>query len=181
MSNPAEDVPADRPLRWSDGHFEFGALGLGGSGATGSGAVVELADQFHRAVEGMEVTVAVITDMHQASTDRATAVRDVESPERKISLGRPLVRHPVALRVGVASLVRRSRTGGYAEKPRVPSPLSDRCSLLVPSVLHFTNPSGSFKTPAKKARAVSVTTIVGSIETDGLRMVPVTRSLSRRF
>lgn len=52
---------------------------------------------------------------------------------------------------------------------------------LPPAVLHFTNPSGSFKTPAKKARAVSVTTIVGSIETDGLRMVPVTRSLSRRF
>src|SRR5512135_2969640 len=126
MSNPAEDVPADRPLRWSDGHFEFGALGLGGSGATGIGAVVELADQFHRAVEGMEVTVAVITDMHQASTDRATAVKDVEFPEREISIGRPLVRHPVALRVGVASLVRRSRTGGYAEKPRVPSPLSDR-------------------------------------------------------
>src|SRR5512135_548812 len=116
MSNPAEDVPADRPLRWSDGHFEFGALGLGGSGATGSGAVVELADQFHRAVEGMEVTVAVITDMHQASTDRATAVKDVEFPEREISIGRPLVRHPVALRVGVASLVRRSR--GLSQRGR---------------------------------------------------------------
>src|SRR5512142_2880942 len=77
----------------------------------------------------MEVTVAVITDMHQGSTDRATAVKDVEFPERKISLGRPLVRHPVALRVGVASLVRRSRTGGYAEKPRVPSPLSDRWNI----------------------------------------------------
>jgi len=35
----------------------------------GIGAMVQLADQFHRAFECMEVTIAVIADVHPTSTE----------------------------------------------------------------------------------------------------------------
>ena len=85
-------------LGQSDGDFEFGALGLGVSGTGRIGAVVELADQFHRAVQGMEAAIAVIADVHHASTDRAVAVKDVEFPQSEIRILGPLVRHPADLR-----------------------------------------------------------------------------------
>src|SRR5512133_3197420 len=100
MSDPAEDVPADRPVRWGDGDFELRALGLGVTGAAGIGAVVELADQLHRSVEGMEVPLPVIADVHHPSTGRAIAVKDVEIAEGEIGIRRPLVGHPADLMPG---------------------------------------------------------------------------------
>src|SRR3954471_8414929 len=97
MADPAEDVPADRPVRWGDGDFQLGTAGLGVSGAAGIGAVVELADQLHRAVEGMEVAVAVVADIHPPSTGRTGAVEDVEFPESEIGIRRPVVRHRTVL------------------------------------------------------------------------------------
>jgi hypothetical protein len=61
--------------------------------------VVELADQLHRAVEGMEVAVAVVADIHHSSTGRTRAVEDVEFPESEIGIRRPVVRHRTALHV----------------------------------------------------------------------------------
>src|SRR5512135_3707748 len=60
MSDPAEDVPTDRHLGQSEGDFEFGALGLGVSRAGKIGTVVELADQLHRTVQGMEAAIPMI-------------------------------------------------------------------------------------------------------------------------
>ena len=60
--------------------------------------MVELADQLHRPVQGMEAAVAVIADVHHPSTDRTVAIKDVEFPGREIRIGRPSVRHAVAPR-----------------------------------------------------------------------------------
>src|SRR4029077_21217453 len=54
LTDPAEDIPADGPMRKGDHALLFGTLGLGMSGTVGVGAVVELADQLHGPVEGIE-------------------------------------------------------------------------------------------------------------------------------
>ena len=103
MPNPAKDVPADRPIRWSDARFDFGALGLAVPGTTGVGTMVELTDELRRAVERMNATIPVIADVHQMPTDGATAIEDVEFPQRVISIRRPMVRHRADLRALVRS------------------------------------------------------------------------------
>ena len=130
MSDPAEDVPADRPAGRGDGGFEFGTLGLGVAGAVAIGAVVELADQLHRAVEGMEAAIAVIADVHHPPTDRTVPVEDVEFPESEIRIRGPLVRHPADLHVLVRSIDCESAARGYAKKPSVSSSLSGHCFFL---------------------------------------------------
>ena len=74
-----------------------GLLVLACPGQSGIGAVVELADQFHRAVEGMEAAIAVVADVHHPSTGRTVAVEDVEFPEGEIGIRRPVVSHPADL------------------------------------------------------------------------------------
>ena len=98
MSDPAEDVPTDGHLGQGEGDLEFGALGPGVPRAGRVGAVVELADQLHRAVEGMEPAMAMVADVHPPSTDRTVAVKDVEFPESEIRIRRPMVSHPGELR-----------------------------------------------------------------------------------
>ena len=93
MPNPAEDVPADCPAWWGDRGFYFGALRLGVPGTAGIGAMVKLADKFHRAFECMKVTIPVIADVHPASTDQTVAIKDVEFPQRKIRVFGPMVWH----------------------------------------------------------------------------------------
>ena len=94
MADPAEDVPADRPMGQGDRDFEFGALGLGVPGAARVGAVVELADQFDGPVEGMEAAVAMVADVHHPPAGGAVAVEDVEFPEGEVRILGPGVRHP---------------------------------------------------------------------------------------
>src|SRR5436305_12417134 len=98
MPDPAEDVPADRHLGQGDGDLDFGALGLGVSRAGRIGTAVELADQLHRAVQGMEAAIAVIADVHHPSTGRTVAIKDVEFPEGEIRVRGPLVSHLAPLR-----------------------------------------------------------------------------------
>src|SRR5271165_4276894 len=78
MSDPAEDVPTDRQFRESNRDFELGALRLGMTRAVGIRTVVELTDQLHRSIQGMEVAIPMIADVHHASTDRTVTVKDVE-------------------------------------------------------------------------------------------------------
>jgi len=78
MPDPAEDVPADCPARWCDRGFLFGTLGLGVSGAVTIGAMVELADQLHRAFQRMKATVAMVTDVHHPPAGRTITIEDVE-------------------------------------------------------------------------------------------------------
>ncbi len=94
MADPAEDIPADGPLGQGDGDFEFRALGPGVPGAAGVGAMVELADQLHRAFEGVDAAVSVVADVHPAATGRAITVEDIEFPEGEIGIFGPSIRHP---------------------------------------------------------------------------------------
>src|SRR4051812_43538232 len=94
MTDPAEDIPADGPLGLSERDFELRALGRGVAWAGGIRTVVELADQFHRPPKGMEVTVAVVTDMHHAPANRAVTIEDIEFPQGEIRVLGPGVRHP---------------------------------------------------------------------------------------
>jgi len=90
MARGMPTVSADRPVRWGDGDIEFGALGLGVTGTSWIGAVVELANQLHRTLERTKVTIPVIGNIHQTTTDWAIAVEDVEFPESEIGIRRPL-------------------------------------------------------------------------------------------
>ena len=99
MSNPAEDIPANRPTRRGDGNFEFGTLGLGVTGTETIRAMVELADQLHRAVQCMEAAIPVIADVHHATAGRTGPVNDVKFPEGEISIRGPFERHPADLHV----------------------------------------------------------------------------------
>src|SRR5271166_4913887 len=74
MSDPAEDVPTDRQFRESNRDFELGALRLGMTRAVGIRTVVELTDQLHRSIQGMEVAIPMIADVHHASTGRRSQV-----------------------------------------------------------------------------------------------------------
>ena len=84
--------------------FLFGTLGLGVSGAVAIGAMVQLADQLHRAFERMKVTVAMIADVHHPPADRTITIEDVEFPQSEIGIPRPLVRHPADLHILVRSI-----------------------------------------------------------------------------
>ncbi len=80
MSDPTKDVPSDSPLGQSDGDFKFRALRLGVTGASGIGAVVELADQLDRTFEGMNASVSMVADIHHVPAVVAIAVEDVQFP-----------------------------------------------------------------------------------------------------
>src|ERR1700722_2109116 len=101
-------------------------------GTTGIGAMVKLADQFHRPFECMKVTIPVIADVHPTSADRAVAIKDVEFPQCKIRILGPLVWHRANLHALVRSLSSRgTRTRGYATNLAISSHLSDRCYFSV--------------------------------------------------
>jgi len=89
MSDPAKDVPADRPTRWRDTRFNFGTRGLGVSRTAGVRTMVELADQFYWTFECVDVTIPVIADIHSMSADRAVAINDIEFPQREIRIDGP--------------------------------------------------------------------------------------------
>src|SRR6185437_3878089 len=101
MSDPAKDIPADRPIGWGDGRFRFRALGLGVPGTTRIGAMVELANQFHRPFEGMKVAISVVANVHHVPTMRAVAIKDIEFQQRKIRVRRPMIWHRADLRAQV--------------------------------------------------------------------------------
>src|SRR5260370_28546741 len=126
MADPAEDVPADRSLGQGDGDLEFGSLGLGVSRTGRIGTVVELADQLHRAVQGMDAAIAVIADVHHPSTGRTVAVEDVEFPEGEIGILGPSVSHRADLRDHGPVVDCQNRFSCYERNPRASSPLPDR-------------------------------------------------------
>jgi hypothetical protein len=66
--------------------------------------MVELTDQFRRAVERMNVTIPVIADVHPVPADRAIAIYNIEFPLREIRICRPMVRHRADLRALMISL-----------------------------------------------------------------------------
>jgi hypothetical protein len=103
MADPTEDVPPDGPLGQGDRDFELGALGLGVTGTGGVGAVVELTDQLHRPLQGMDAAIAVVADVHHAPAGRAVTVQDIEFPEGEIGILRPGVRHSADLHAVVRS------------------------------------------------------------------------------
>ena len=96
-------------------------------GTMGIGTMIELADQFHRALEGVEVAIPVITDVHPAPTDRTVAIEDVELPGREIGIRRPSVGHRADLQVLMNASGRQTRTRGYARILASSSHLSGRC------------------------------------------------------
>src|SRR4051812_2704219 len=111
--------PPSRPLpsgRSSTGpaiattSLEFGALGPGVSRTGRIGAVVELADQLHRAVQSMEAAVAMIADVHHPPASWTAPIQDVEFPQGEIGVRRPSVRHPGELRDHEPAIDSRDRT-----------------------------------------------------------------------
>ena len=93
MPDPAEDVPAEDPMRQGDGGLEFGSDHLVMSRAGRVGAMIELADQMDGPLEVEDAMVAMIADVYGASADRAGAVQDIEFPEGEVGGFRPAVGH----------------------------------------------------------------------------------------
>src|SRR5271166_1183490 len=124
MSDPAEDVPTDRQFRESNRDFELGALRLGMTRAVGIRTVVELTDQLHRSIQGMEVAIPMIADVHHASTDRTVTVKDVEFQQSEIRVRRPSVSHLAYLRDHEPSVDSQNQLGCYVSKSRNSSRLA---------------------------------------------------------
>ena len=93
MPDPAEDIPADGPVRRCDGGFEFGAPGPGVPRAVRIRAMVELAEQFDGPLQGMNSAVSVIADVHHPATAGAGAIEDVEFLEGEVGILGPVVGH----------------------------------------------------------------------------------------
>ena len=125
MSDPAEDVPTDRQFRESDRDLELGALRLGMTRTVRIGTVVELADQLHRSIQGMEVAIPVIADVHHASTDRTVTVKDIEFQQSEIRVRWPLVSHPADLLAHEPSIDSRDQLRCYVRNSRNSSRLAD--------------------------------------------------------
>ncbi len=118
MPDPAEDVPADAPTGQGDRRFDHGTLGLGMPGTAWIGAMVELADEMDRTIEGEEVAMAVVADVHFVTTVRAVAIDDVKFPEGEVGILRPEMRHDVdrpVVRVSFVSISKLPRK--IREKP----------------------------------------------------------------
>ena len=95
------------------------------SGAVGVGAVVELADQLHGSVQGMEAAKAMIADIHRASTGRTVPVKDVEFQQGEIRISRPSVGQSADLRDHEPFVDSQDQLGCYVGKSRNSSRLSD--------------------------------------------------------
>ena len=63
MSKPAEDIPADGPMRQGELRFRQRAEGPVRAGTFGNGAMDQLADQRDRPIEGVDAMEAVIADL----------------------------------------------------------------------------------------------------------------------
>src|SRR3954447_3366597 len=96
------------------------------SGAGQIRAVVEPAEQLDGPLEGMEAAVAVVTDMHHPSADRAIAIQDVEFPEGEVGLLRPVVGHRGALLGAPRSIDWAGQPRGYMRKSRDSSLVPNR-------------------------------------------------------
>ena len=68
------------------------------SGTVAVGAVVELANELHRPVEGMEPSLAMVTDMHHAPAGGTVASDDIELPGSEFQVLGPGESHDAALR-----------------------------------------------------------------------------------
>jgi hypothetical protein len=69
-----------------------------------NGAVVELADEMDGTVEGVEVAMSMIADIHLVPAGGAVTVEDVKLPEGEVGILWPVMRHGVDLRVVSDSL-----------------------------------------------------------------------------
>src|SRR3954454_4812440 len=105
MPDPAEDIPADAPTGQGDRRFKLRASGRGALGTARIGAVVELADEMDGPLEGEEVTMAMVADIHPAATVGAIALDDVKFPESEVRILGPEMRHDVDRPVVRVSLV----------------------------------------------------------------------------
>ena len=74
------------------------------AGAKWVGAVIEFANQLDRALECKEAAVAVIANVHHATTAGTVTVENVQFPEREVRIRGPTVCHGVDLRVGKTKL-----------------------------------------------------------------------------
>jgi hypothetical protein len=89
--------------------------------------VVELADHLHRTIEGMEVAIPVVTDIHPVSADPTITVEDIKFPKSKVRILRPRIRHPADLHTAVRSIDEVNAARLYSRNTGSSSPLADRC------------------------------------------------------
>jgi hypothetical protein len=98
MTDPAEDVPADGPMRESDHAFLFRTLGFGMSRTVAIGAVIELANQLDWPVERIKTSLAMVTDMHHVAAEGTITLDDIELPGSELNVLGPGESHGAALR-----------------------------------------------------------------------------------
>jgi hypothetical protein len=65
--------------------------------------MVELADQFHRPFEGVNVAIPVVANVHHVPTMGALTIKDDELPQRIIRVRRPMIGHRADLHALVRS------------------------------------------------------------------------------
>jgi hypothetical protein len=85
-------------MRKGDHAFLLRTPGLGMPGTVRVGTVVELAGQLDGPIEGIETSLAMVTDMHPATAGGTVPVDDIELPRGEFHILGPGESHGAALR-----------------------------------------------------------------------------------
>src|SRR5450631_3761684 len=97
MADPAEDIPADKPVRQSDGCFGERTERLGATCTAGIGTMHQFTDDFGWPVQGEDGMTTMIADRHAPLANWATAILDIQIQAGKIRVFRPAETHGKAL------------------------------------------------------------------------------------
>src|SRR5262249_32228170 len=93
MPEPAEDIPADGPMRQGELRFGQRAEGAVRARTLGTGAMGQLADQFDGSLKGMDAMEAVIADLQPSLAEVADLLFDGKNAWREDRVGRPAITH----------------------------------------------------------------------------------------
>src|SRR6266436_1026932 len=93
MAEPAKHVPAQTPVRQTDGQCGFGAEGASPTRARGLRTAHQAVDHLRRPLQRPEMMIAVVAHVHAAFTDWARTIRDIQINPFKYRSRGPTIRH----------------------------------------------------------------------------------------
>src|SRR5438445_1461674 len=97
MAKPAKHVPPHTPARHAEGQCGFGAEGLPPTLACGVWTAHQTVDDLRRPLQRPEMMIAMITNVHATSADRARAILDIQLNPFAYRPCRPTISHGCAI------------------------------------------------------------------------------------
>src|SRR5712691_13338648 len=93
MAQPAQHIPAYTPARHAEGQFGFGAEGAPSTLARGVWTAHQTVDHLCRPLQGPQMMIAMVANVHVAGTNRTPAVLDIQSNPFEGCPSGPTIRH----------------------------------------------------------------------------------------